>query len=58
MFNRRRIENELIRREINPIIEKWKLEIVEEYETPEVYNRVNARMVRRLKRILFISKFV
>ena len=58
MFEQRKIENVEIRKNILPIINKYESEIVGKYEAPEAHNKFNKRMVRRLKRILFISRWV
>ncbi len=58
MFEQHKIENELIRRDINIIINKYKSEIVGKYEAPEEHNKLNEIMVKRWKRLLIVSKLI
>ena len=52
MFEQYKIENELIRRDINKLIKRYESKIVEKYEAPEGYNKLNKAMIKRWKKIL------
>ncbi len=57
MFEQRKIENELIRRDIEKIIQRWKKEkVIPSYAGPK--NVIPLIMIRKWKILKFISKVI